>query len=66
MANKHHGQVGTVGAVSSGRKTSAGGSGGSMTEKAGFPGADLPGKTQPKDRSGGTMRCKTSPDCKGI
>lgn len=41
-------------------------SGGGLPEKAGFPSAGLPGKSQPRDRSGGVKRCKTHPDCKGI
>lgn len=65
MANKYHGQVSAVGKVPSGRKAGAGVAG-SMNEKPGFPGADLPGKSQPKDRSGGVKRCQTYPNSKGI
>ncbi len=35
-------------------------------EKPAFPSADLPGKTQPKDRSGGTKRLKIHPKSSGI
>ncbi len=65
MANKYHGQVAAVGKVHSGRKTGSAAAG-TVNEKPGFPGADLPGKSQPKDRSGGVKRCQTYPNSKGI
>jgi hypothetical protein len=37
-----------------------------MTEKPGFPSAQLPGGSQPKDRSNGVKRCSTHPNSKGI
>ena len=64
MANKYHGQVPAIGKVPAGYKAGAG-AGASMNEKPGFT-VDLPGKTQPKDRSGGTKRCPTYPNSKGI
>lgn len=65
MANKYHGQVAAHGKVHSGRKTGSGATG-TVNDKPGFPGADLPGKSQPKDRSGGVKRCQTYPNSKGI
>ena len=65
--NKYHAKPARGGAPNpgtmGGRK---GGKGGSLREKPGFPGADLPGKAQRADRSGGVPRCKTHPDKKGI
>lgn len=37
-----------------------------FTEKAGFPSAALPGKTQPKDRSNGIKRLKVDPKRIGL
>jgi len=39
---------------------------GSFNEKPAFPGADLPGKTQPTDRSGGVRKAKVSPKRIGL
>ena len=36
-----------------------------LKEKPGFS-VELPGKAQPKDRSGGVERCKVSPSRKGL
>lgn len=38
----------------------------SMKEKACFPGADLPGKSQPKERSAGVKKAKVYPNSKGL
>ena len=35
-------------------------------EKPGFPSADLPGKTQPKDRSNSIKRLKAHPKTMGL
>lgn len=64
MANKYHGQV-QASAVHTGRQ-SKGADSASMTEKPGFPSAQLPGGSQPKDRSNGVKRCSTHPNSKGI
>ena len=39
---------------------------GSFNEKQAFGGADLPGKTQPKDRSAGVKRAPVHPASKGL
>lgn len=64
MANKYHGQVNAIGVVPSGISRKAAPAP-SMNEKPGFN-VDLPGKTQSKDRSGGTKRCPVHPHSKGI
>lgn len=38
----------------------------SVNEKPGFPGAQLPGKTQSGSRSNGVKACKTHPNSKGL
>lgn len=65
MANKYHGQVGAISQVQSGRSGKAGAAA-SMTEKVGFPGAQLPGKPQSKKRNAGVHHCKVTADSKGI
>jgi hypothetical protein len=37
-----------------------------MPEKAAFASAKLPGKAQPKNRSGGTPKCKIYPKSEGL
>lgn len=60
-----NGQVRT--SLKGGGKDTAQAGGGSMAfkEKPGFPGG-LPGKAQPKDRSGGVKKVKAYPSSDGI
>lgn len=37
-----------------------------VTEKPGFPSAQLPGPTQQRDRSGGVPEARIYPDSKGL
>lgn len=37
-----------------------------VNEKPAFPKADLPGKSQPSDRSGGVRRVRVDPQRKGL
>lgn len=48
------------------RQNRKGSSAPSVNEKAGFPGADLPGKTQSRDRSNGVPRVRNHPNMKGL
>jgi len=49
-----------------GNPQGSGGKSAPFKEKPGFPGAGLPGKAQPKDRSGGVKRAKVRPDDAGL
>jgi hypothetical protein len=71
MPNKHFNEQIYPGGLKNAKGTSPGTpSGGKTTEgfreKPAFPGADLPGKSQPKDRSGGVMKAKVSPKRIGL
>ncbi len=61
MANKDFNQKQTSGL---GESTKTGSS--SFKEKPAFPSANLPGKTQPKDRSNGIKRMKVHPKSMGL
>lgn len=61
MANSDFNQKKTSGL----RESTATGSS-SFKEKPAFPSADLPGKTQPKDRSNSIKRLRTHPKTMGL
>ena len=61
MANKDFNQKKTSGL----RESTATGSS-PFKERSGFPSADLPGKTQPKDRSNSIKRLKAHPKTMGL
>tara|TARA_Y100000296_G_C4952914_1_gene147079 strand:- start:290 stop:481 length:192 start_codon:yes stop_codon:yes gene_type:complete len=63
MSNKFHTDI--QGGASS-PKMSGPGSKPGAKEKPAFPSADLPGKTQPKDRSGGVKKAQVSPKSTGL
>lgn len=48
------------------RASKRGASSPSVNEKPGMPGADLPGKAQPRSRSNGVKACKTYANSKGL
>ncbi len=61
MANKDFNQKTT-----SGLQADAATGSSSLKEKPAFPSADLPGKTQPKDRSNSIKRLKIHPKAMGL
>jgi hypothetical protein len=48
------------------RPSHAAGSAPAGKDKPAFPSAHVPGKTQSKDRSGGTPKCKVYPKSEGL
>ena len=70
MPNKHFNDQIFPGGMKAGKGHAPGLKGGggsaSFNEKPAFPGADLPGKSQPKDRSGGVKRAKVDPKRVGL
>lgn len=66
MANQYHGNLPANPSVGSKANSRKAGASGSVNEKPGFPGAQLPGKSQPRSRSAGVHSCKTYADKKGL
>lgn len=66
MANKYHGNHPANPSAGSKANSRKAGASGSVNVKPGFPGAQLPGKSQPRDRSGGVSGCKEYADKKGL
>lgn len=65
MPNKFHNDMQRDGASRGGDHGPTKPMAGTFTQKPGFPGG-LPGKAQPRDRSGGVKKCQTHPKSEGL